>query len=106
MDEFTPRALADFSLEGWPKELLPHTSASALKQFNTCPEQFRRVRILGERARPNGAMLWGRADHRAVEENFRQKVATRTDLSLDVVKTVFAEELEREVDKTGEPQEV
>lgn len=106
LPDFKPQALADFSLEAWPADLLPHTSASALKQFNTCPEQFRRVRILGERARPSGAILWGRADHAAVEQNFRQKVETREDLDIELVKTIFAEELDRAVDFHGEVQEV
>lgn len=106
LPEFQPQSLRDFSLEGWPTELLPHTSASALKQFNTCPEQFRRVRILKQRARPGAALIWGRADHKAVEQNFRQKMTTREDLDVELVKSIYAEELELEVEREGGLDEV
>ena len=52
---------------GWPTELRQHLSASSLRMLATCPEQFRRVYLKGERQRPGATLVWGSADHYAHE---------------------------------------
>lgn len=88
---FEPTSLADLLLKRVPAE---HVSASSLKMFVRCPEQWRRRYVLGHRAPPNSNMLWGGADHRAVGHNFEQKIETEKDLPVKEVQERFAHELD------------
>lgn len=103
--DFTPRSLMETMLDSWP-EHRDYISPSQLKMFARCPEQFRRHYILGENQRPGAAMVWGSADHAAVEENFKQKVYSREDLRVDEVKVIFAAKLDEKIEKEGGLAEV
>lgn len=92
----------------WPAGLNKrgHLSASQLTLFARCPEQYRRVYVLGERRPPAGALIFGSADHKAHELNFAQKISSGVDLPVDDVKTAFAEAFDNEVEKAGGENEV
>jgi hypothetical protein len=92
--------------EGWPPQLRDHLSASSIRMLATCPEQFRRVYLKGERQRPGAALVWGSADHYAHEQNFSQKIESHTDISSDDVKLAFAEGFDRKVADEGGEDEV
>lgn len=87
-------------VDGWP-ENVEHISASSLKTFVRCPEQFRRRYLLGEKQPPAAAHLWGRADHAAIELNFKQKIESHVDLPLEDVQLAFATTLDEEVAEAG-----
>jgi hypothetical protein len=72
----------------------------------TCPEQFRRVYVKGERQRPGAALIWGGADHYAHEQNFTQKIESHEDISEDDVKLAFAEGFDRKISAEGGEDEV
>jgi hypothetical protein len=92
--------------QGWPAELREHLSASSLGTFLRCPEQFRRVYLLGQRARPGAALVWGSADHYAHEQNFAQKILSHTDIAKPEVELAFAEGFDRSIDEQGGEGEV
>ncbi len=98
---FEPASLGEFLLKGFPSletsDGHQHISASSLKMFVRCPEQFRRRYILGHKAPPSGAQLWGRADHKAVEVNYEQKISTMEDLPVAEVQERFATEVEQAI---------
>ncbi len=88
---FEPVALDDFLLKFFPRE---YVSASSLKMYVRCPEQWRRRYVLGHKAPPNSNMLWGGADHRAVGANYEQKIQSEKDLPVKEVQERFATELD------------
>lgn len=89
----------------WP-EAVRHLSASSIGTLMRCPEQFRRRYILGERERPGAAMLQGRADHKAHEVNFSQKIDTHEDLPVADVQDAFVHSFDAALDESGGPGEV
>ncbi len=91
MTTFAPVALDDFLLRFFPRE---YVSASSLKMYVRCPEQWRRRYVLGHKAPPNSNMLWGGADHRAVGANYEQKIESEKDLPVKEVQERFATELD------------
>jgi len=95
---FQPLALDDFLLRFYPGE---HISPSAVKQHAKCPEQFRRVRILGHKAPPGGAMLLGTAAHEAAGHNFQQKILTEREVPVSEVQDFFRADLGRRIDEAG-----
>ncbi len=88
---FEPVALDEFLLKFFPRE---YVSASSLKMYVRCPEQWRRRFVLGHKAPPNSNMLWGGADHRAVGANYEQKIQSEKDLPVKEVQERFATELD------------
>lgn len=92
----------EFDVEEWPAELPDHLSASSLTQFQRCAEQWRRRHILGEKERPGAALVWGKADHFAHEQNFRQKIDSHEDIAASDVAFAFAEGFDREVEVFGD----
>lgn len=90
----------------WPAALPNHLSASQITMFQRCPEQYRRRYLLGEKARPGAALIWGSADHYAHEQNFGQKITTGTDIPEEDVKLAFAEGFDRAVDRNGGQSEI
>lgn len=84
-----------------PEGAMTHLSASSISTFLRCPEQFRRIYLLGERTPPSPAMLNGRAVHHAHEVNFLQKIATGADLPPEEVEEAYAEGMRRAVDEAG-----
>lgn len=93
-------------LPDWSPLLPGRLSASQAAMFERCPEQYRRVYLLGERQPPSGAMIWGRADHQAHQANFAQKIHSWEDLALDEVQDAFSDSFEREIDEAGGISEV
>ena len=91
---------------GWPDGLRAHLSASSLRMLGTCPEQFRRVYIKGERQRPGAALIWGGADHYAHEQNFRQKIESHVDIPEPEIELAFAEGFDQKVEQEGGEAEV
>ena len=91
---------------GWPDGLRPHLSASSLRMLATCPEQYRRVYVKGERQRPGAAMIWGSADHYAHEQNFAQKITSHVDIPERDIELAFAEGFDRKIDDEGGEDEV
>lgn len=90
----------------WPVGLPSHLSATQITMWQRCREQYRRRYIKGEKERPGAALVWGSADGRAHEQNFRQKIDSHEDISSDDVKLAFAEAFDSEVAKYGGPKEV
>jgi hypothetical protein len=72
----------------------------------TCPEQYRRVYLKGERQRPGAALVWGSADHYAHEQNFVQKIESHEDIPESDVELAFAEGFDRSIDSNGGEDEV
>lgn len=102
--EFIPQSVTEMVAD-WPKEL-DHVSASMLKTFDKCPEQARRRYFKGEKIAPGAALIQGRADHTAIEHNFRSKLTTGEDVSVADVQEVFAAEIDREYEDAGGVTEV
>lgn len=101
------------ALAGFPLELIgrregdkAYISPAQIKMFARCPEQFRRRYVRGEKEPPSGSLVWGRADHSAVEDNFKQKIVTKRDLKTGDVQIGFAAALDREVEEAGGAREV
>jgi hypothetical protein len=90
---------------GWPLPL-PHVSASSLGTYLRCPEQYRQRYLLGRKEPPNVKLLWGRADHRALEHNWQQKIDSHEDLPVKEVEEAFAVSLDEAVDESGGESEV
>ncbi len=103
MTTFEPVSLDDFLLKPWP---LGHFSASQAKQAVVCPEQFRRVKILGHLARPNVSREWGSADHETAGFNYSQKISTEKDLPAPELQEHFVNGFEERVEKAGGPDEI
>lgn len=61
----------------------PHLSPTQLSLMSRCGEAYRRRYIEGERIPPGIAMLSGTGVHKGAEVNFRQKIATHSDLPAD-----------------------
>lgn len=106
MTDFLPQALADIQLAEWPIHVVDHVSASQIKQFLRCPEQYRRRRIRDDKEPPAGALIWGTAHHAALEVNYEQKIESHEDAPVDVLQDVFATRLDEQVDEAGGAYEV
>ena len=61
----------------------PHMSPSQMESFCRCPEAYRRRYLEGEKIPPGIALVTGTCVHRPAEENFRQKIETHVDVSLE-----------------------
>lgn len=90
----------------WPEGLPEYVSASALGTFRRCPEQYRRRYLLGHKEPPNIRLLWGTADHSALEHNWRQKIDSHEDLPVTEVQEAFAAHLDEVVEQSGGESEV
>ncbi len=103
MSAFEPVALDDFLLRGFPREYI---SATSLKMAVRCPNQWRFRYLLGWKEPPSSALLWGGADHAAVEHNYAQKIESERDLPVSEVKDFFATTLDEKVEEAGGAGEV
>jgi hypothetical protein len=63
----------------------PTISPTKISMHSKCEEQFRRRYILGEVHPPGVALIRGSAFHKAPEINFKEKLKTGLDLSLEVL---------------------
>jgi hypothetical protein len=59
--------------------------------YQKCGVQYEFRYIRGMKVPPGVAQIRGSAVHRSIEHNYRQKIGSKTDLPLDVVKDVAAE---------------
>lgn len=90
----------------WPDPLPRHLSATSLSMASRCPEQFRHRYILGEKAPPFGALVWGDADHYAIEQSMRAKIDTHEDWPVEDVLDAFMTRLRQSVDEHGGELEI
>ena len=103
-DEFLPPAPPRHV--DWPEPLPPVLSPTAITTFLTCPEQWRRVYLLGETSRTSSALLIGRVDSKAAEMDLGQKITTGVNMALPLVKEVAAASFDEELEKVGGAGEV
>ncbi len=103
MSVFEPVALDEFLLKFFPEG---HISVSQAKQDAKCPEQFRRVRVLGHKARPSAALEWGSADHETAGFNYEAKITTEADLPVAELQEHFVNGFEERVETLGGPSEI
>lgn len=85
---------------------MQHLSASQLNMLLTCPEQWRRRYLLGEKEAPGGSRLLGTATHKAIEVNFLHRIETGEQLPEADVLDTFHETWEREIEEVGGAGEV
>lgn len=93
------------STAAWPLPVR-NLSASAIKKFQTCPEQFRRQYVKGQWDRWSASSVLGNAIHGAVEANFRQKIVTGADLSTSDLEFAYLESFDEEVRSASKETEV
>lgn len=107
VEVFGTRSLEQMAHE-FPPELIErgHISANSLKTFMRCPETFRRRYMLGEKEKPAGNLLWGSADHAAIEFDLRRKMETQEHMPVNEVQEVFVADLEDRVNDAGGVHEV
>jgi CRISPR/Cas system-associated exonuclease Cas4 (RecB family) len=63
----------------WP-EMIDHISPSQISTFFECKREFQERYVHKRKKRPAEAPVVGSAIHRALEQNFRQKIETHVDL--------------------------
>lgn len=97
--DFIPRSLEELALE-WPPEL-DHISASSVKMMVRCPEQWRQRYVLGKKIPPAAALIYGRADHAAIELSMQQKIHSYVDLPVGDVKEKFIAVVDEEIEREG-----
>lgn len=90
----------------WPAELNRHLSANALTTYHRCREQFRQRYLLGRKEPPKGYLLWGSADGITAEFNYRQKIASHTDLPVREIEERFSVAVDDLVDEAGGESQV
>jgi hypothetical protein len=90
----------------WPDPLPPQLSPSSITTFLTCPEQWRRRYVLGQRERSNASLLIGRADSKARELNLGQKIVTGLDMGLGLVQEIAADAFTQGLEEEGGAGEV
>jgi hypothetical protein len=74
----------------------PHLSKTQLEMMSRCGMQYYYRYILGKKEPPGVALIRGKAVHKSVEMNLREKVEGRDGLSLDEVQTIAAETFDTE----------
>jgi len=75
--------------------ILDHVSHSQLNQWLRCPRQWEFRYVKGLKMPPSGALIEGGCYHKALELNFRQKIASFEDLPVDECLDAFSDEWER-----------
>jgi len=63
--------------------ILDHVSHSQIEMYLRCPKQWEYRYVEGLKVPPSGALIEGRCYHEALERNFKQKIVTQADMSLD-----------------------
>lgn len=79
----------------------PHMSPSAMDTYLRCGEQYRRAYVLGERIPPGVALIKGSGVHKGAEVNYKQKVESGVDISIDDMKAAAVEEIDLRVRHDG-----
>ena len=67
-----------------------HLSFSQINMFLRCPKQYEYRYMEGLRIPPAGAMVMGKAWHRTLERNYKQKIESHEDRPLGEMKEYFA----------------
>jgi CRISPR/Cas system-associated exonuclease Cas4 (RecB family) len=83
----------------------PVLSASSLKSFFRCPQQYAFSHIERIKAKPSVKQKLGIAAHAGVEHNLDQKIDSREDEPLDVVQDVYSTVYDREIAEVESPEE-
>lgn len=103
-DEFLPAAPPRDA--AWPEPLPPVLSPTSITTFLTCPEQWRRVYLVGETSRCSSALLVGRVDSKAREVDLGQKIESGVNLPLEAVQDAAASAWDAELEKEGGEREI
>lgn len=81
-------------------KVIGRISSTKINMARRCPEQFRRVYVLGEREPPPVSLIWGDADHKGIELDWRERIQTgkglTTDVVLDAASDAWANRIEEE----------
>lgn len=82
--------------------ILDHISHSQIEMYLRCPRQWMYRYVQGLKIPPSGALIEGSCYHKALEGNFRQKVASLEDLPLSHCLDLFSDawELRLEEEET------
>lgn len=84
-----------------------HISASQINTYLRCPAQYFFRYVRGIKIPPSSALTRGKCVHAGVEHNYRQKIESRQDVSVNEVTEYVAAEFEALQDETQfEPDEV
>jgi hypothetical protein len=79
----------------------PHISPSSLDLHSRCGEQYRRVKICGERIPPGIALIKGTSVHVAAETNFKSKIVTGSDMSEDKLCQIAVAAVDTRIQEEG-----
>ena len=77
-----------------------HLSVTQLKMFLRCPLQYYFRYIKELIIPPRSEVTLGKSIHRALEENYKQKIETKEDLPIDYLTDLFSDTWESEVKET------
>lgn len=89
-------------LAGWSLPV-EHLSSSSLTMAVQCPEKYRQRYLLKQKERLNTPRFLGSVDHKTMEQNFHQKIATHKDLPWEEVRGVYEHTWTELLDREGEP---
>jgi PD-(D/E)XK nuclease superfamily len=89
LERAEPASRADL----WNLTFLDHWSPSSLAMLQRCPRQWQERYLHGRKERPAEAPVIGTAVHAAIENNFRQKIESHSDLAAIDVLDSYAEEI-------------
>jgi RecB family exonuclease len=67
----------------------PHLSFTRIETFLRCPRKYRFRYVEKVRTPPSGATVLGRTWHKVLEQNYRQKIRSGQDLSLEAMEELF-----------------
>lgn len=98
--------LFEQALANWPIEAREHVSASSIKTFLRCPNQYRLRYLRDEKEMPAGRLILGSAHHAMVEHNFGWKANTYNDRPLAELQEKFVSVLDERVEEDGGAGEV
>lgn len=86
----------------WPDVFPNRLSPSSLSQAHRCPESWRRKYLRQEWGMSNPNFIIGQGVHGAAESNYRQKIETHEDVSLEDFLILAAESFDEKVRKDEE----
>lgn len=90
----------------WPAALPRQLSPSQITEFLSCPEKYRRHRLLKEPTRRSVALVIGSADSYARSADLSNKINSGENLSDSDVRSVAAEAFNYDIDQAGGIEEI
>ena len=75
---------------------MKHISFTQINMLLRCPQQYEFRYIHGLKIPPKSAIAFGRATHRAIEEDNKEKLKNNRPLKLSTLQDIFVETLEQE----------